>query len=434
MNHKLNNTHKALQDLISYLEKHEKSSFAKIKNLQHQALHRVVMHAEKFSPYIKKQLHQHTINIHQLSPNDYFKQLPILSRRDIQTAGEDLFCQDQTKYIEIQTSGSTGEPVKIRKANINNLFWLAHTFREHHWWQRDFSKRLAMIRADVPEKENIDWCSPLNILYKTGPSYTLPIDTDIEKQINWLKKYQPDYLLTYPSNLVEIIRSLELTNTNLRFIKGIRLIGETLHPDTREKAQDFFQTSVTDTYSSQEVGYIAMQCPDCHQYHVMAESLIVEVLNENDEQCQPGETGRVIVTELYNTITPIIRYEIGDYAIVGDPCSKRPGLPSLKHILGRERNMLILPDGKRFWPMLGYKQYRDIADIKQYQVVQTEKELIVMRLVVGTPLTEVQEKQLTSVLQNKMGYPFNVTFEYFNDKLPLSKNGKFEEFVRIVSD
>lgn len=430
---KQDNKHKALRDLITYIEKLEKNNYEDVKKKQFQQLHRIVSHAENHSPYFSEQLKQVELNINKVLPEDYFKRLPIFKRRDIQSAGDSLFCQYVPKQhmplIKTQTSGSTGEPVKIIKTNINHLFWLAHTFREHRWWQRDISKRLAIIRAGIPEKENTDWTSPLNILYKSGPSFTLPINTDINKQIIWLRKHQPDYLLTYPSNILEIIRILQNEKSTLSFIKQIRLIGETLHPEVRKLIYNFFKVDIADTYSSQEVGYIAMQCPDCHQYHVMADSLIVEVLNEDNKPCKAGETGQVIITDLYNTSTPIIRYAIGDYAEVGSTCSKRPGLPSLKRILGRERNMLVLPDGQHFWPILGYAQYRNVADIKQYQVIQKDKELIQVRLVVASTLTTSQETKLIDIIQTALSYPFNIEFKYYKDKLPLSKNGKFEEFV-----
>ena len=74
-------------------------------------------------------------------------------------------------------------------------------------------------------------------------------------------------------------------------------------------------------YSSQEVGYIALQCPENESYHIQAENVLVEILDDDGLPCEPGEVGRVVVTALHNLATPLLRYDIGDYAEVGSPCS-----------------------------------------------------------------------------------------------------------------
>lgn len=425
--------HIALRNFISRLTASESFDEDTIRKAQFKQLHIIVTHAEKYSPFIKQRIEQFKIDIKNQAPENYFYQLPILTRRDIQSAGERLFCREIPKQHQpthiTETSGSTGEPVKIKKTNLNHVYWLAYTFRENAWWQRNLMGRLAIIRADVPKTSNDNWVSPLNIFNKTGPSFTLPINTDIKEQIIWLQKNKPDYLLTYPSNLYEVIQELKRQNINLPSIKHIRTIGETLTAELRELTLDYFNAEIADTYSSQEVGYIAMQCPACLQYHVMAENLIVEILDNDDKPCLPGETGRVVVTDLNNTATPLIRYEIRDYAELGIPCEKRPGLMTLKKILGRERNMVVLPNGKRFWPRVGFAQYRDIADIKQYQLIQKEESLILVRLVVEPAISEEQEYKLTKIIQSALGYPFQLKFECYTEKLPAQKNGKFEIFV-----
>ena len=52
----------------------------------------------------------------------------------------------------------------------------------------------------------------------------------------------------------------------------------------------------------------------------MAENLIVEIVDDKGAPCASGEIGRVIVTDLHNFATPLMRYDIGDYAEVAAPC------------------------------------------------------------------------------------------------------------------
>ena len=104
-------------------------------------------------------------------------------------------------------------------------------------------------------------------------------------------------------------------------------------------------------YSSQEFGYIALQCPDAHTYHVQSEAVYVEILDGPGGPCRPGEVGRVVISTLHNYATPLLRYEMGDYAETGGDCVCGRTLPVLNRIVGRERNMWIMPNGQRMWPV-----------------------------------------------------------------------------------
>jgi phenylacetate-CoA ligase len=153
------------------------------------------------------------------------------------------------------------------------------------------------------------------------------------------------------------------------------------------------------------------------------------VVDEKGDQVPSGKTGRIVVTDLHNFATPLIRYDIGDYAEVGLACSCGRGLPTLAHILGRERNLILMPDGSRHWPLVGYAKYREIAPVRQYQVVQEGRQQVEMRLVVERPLTSHEEENLIAHVQASLRYPFAIRLSYFENKIPADATGKFEEFV-----
>lgn len=165
----------------------------------------------------------------------------------------------------------------------------------------------------------------------------------------------------------------------------------------------------------------------------MAESLLVEVLDAEDKPCRPGEVGRVVITDLHNFATPLVRYDIGDYAEVGENCPCGRGLPVLRRILGRRRNMLTLPDGRRHWPLVGFQRYRDIAPILQYQLIQRSLSDIEVRLVVQPKLTPEQESRLNVVIREALGYPFRLAFVYFDREIPRGAGGKLDEFISEIA-
>jgi phenylacetate-CoA ligase len=271
------------------------------------------------------------------------------------------------------------------------------------------------------------------LLFRTGPAQYIPITAGLDRQWAWLTEFDPDTLLIYPSTLAALARLAEARGETLPGLHHIWTIGETLPPATRALAAAVFGPAPVDLYSSQEVGIIALQCPDSGLYHVAAECVLVEVLDERGAPCGPGEVGRVTVTDLRNFATPLIRYDIGDYAEASSPCACGRGLPTLARILGRERNLILMPDGARHWPLVGFARFRDAAPVAQYQLVQRERERIEVRLVVESPLAPGQEAALGAVIREALGHDFALTFTYFPDRIPPSKGGKFEEFVCEVA-
>jgi phenylacetate-CoA ligase len=426
----------SLAALMHQLEDTQWLTPDEITQRQHQQLVSVATHAATHSAHFKNRLKASGIQVAQLATEEGLRAIPEMDRRELQSAGDSLFCRRLPRHhmpVEItQTSGSSGETVTVKRTAINHLFWLALTLREHLWHQRDFLGKLAIIRARYPagQPESRDaWGPPVSLFYDTGTSHAMQITTDVAQQAAWLEQLNPDYLLTYPNNLAALLQQLERDGTKLPQLRQVRSIGETLAPQLREATRHALHVEIADTYSSQEAGAIALQCPESGMYHVMAESLMVEVLDDSGAPCTPGQIGRVVITDLHNFATPLIRYSIGDYAEVGPACPCGRGLPTLKRIVGRERNILLLPDGRRHWPLFGAHNFSDIAPIRQYQVIQRDRDLLEVRLVSDSPVTPEQEKRLGGLIHAALGFPFQLRFVYFPDKIPRGPGGKFEEFV-----
>jgi phenylacetate-CoA ligase len=371
---------------------------------------------------------------------DRLRRLPILSRRDVQSN----FAQQHVTALpegygpasQVSTSGSTGEPVSLWRTQVNLLHWLAQTVRWHLWDEPDFSGRLATIRSLMPTSGVADsWGNPVALFADTGPLLRIDNWNDIGKQIDALVEFEPTSLIVYPSNLDAILSEMDVRGYRLPSLKRVRTLGETLSDDLRKRTKRQLGVRVSDCYTSEEFGYIALQCPQSELYHVMAESLIVEVIDDAGRACTDGQIGRIVVTDLHNFATPMIRYETGDHAVAGPKsCTCGRGLPTLRKVLGRTRNIFTRLDGTRHWPMTGYKKYRDIAPIMQYQLVQRAVDAIEMRLVTERPLSAEEEAALQAHLRKTLGPGIHVTFIYYEGRLPLNANGKFEEFLSLIGE
>lgn len=362
---------------------------------------------------------------------DVLHRLPTITRRDLQTHFDAMVSRQPIESHgtgrDQYTSGSTGTPVKVRTNDLKQVYWHAVTLRDHLWHQRNLDGKFAAIRIAGEEGTHASWGSSAGMVFGTGPGVQLGVHADLDTQCRWLVIERPDYLLSYPSNLEALARHATAFGFDLSFLSHILTFGEALGDELRDELRSAWGAEVTDMYSAQEIGYIALQCPDTLSYHVQAECVLVELLDDDDQPCAPGESGRVVITDLHNFAMPLLRYEIGDYATVGAPCRCGRGLPALESIVGRVRNMLVLPDGRRRFPRIGAKPLASIASIRQYQFVQVAPTHIEARLVVDRALDANEEAHLRSVVHGRLGYPYDVSFRYC-DALERSPSGKFEDF------
>jgi phenylacetate-CoA ligase len=424
----------ALTALVGTLEQTQGLPAAEVAARQQRQLALLVDHAARQSVQFHGRLERAGLRPGDLLGEGGLRRLPTLRRRDLQQAGTALYCKQvppsHGRLGETRTSGSTGEPVVIKRTGLGQLLWSAFSIRYLLWQDIDFTKRCSSIRPPIPAYSiQRSWGPPTSMLFETGQQQSIPMTTDIRQQAAWLAEFDPAVITLYPTNLDALIRHCRQAGIKLPGLERILSLGETLSPRLRQAAEETFGAKVSDLYSSQELGVLALQCQSGEGYHVMAESVIVEVLNDDGSPCQPGEAGRVVVTDLHNFATPLIRYEIGDYAEAAEPCPCGRGLPTLKQIRGRERNMVVRPDGTRHWPLVGFGRFRDIAPISQYQLIQHDLQRIEVRLVSETPVTAAQESTLGETIREALGFPFELAFAYFEGELPRKPGGKFEEFV-----
>lgn len=421
------------------LEQSQWWSPEKMQEYQYSQLTNLYQHAWRTVPFYRQRFEKAGLKEETIISADVLHCMPVLSREEIQAAGDDLYSTSvPEKHGKVKigkTSGSTGQPMRYGITEITDFFWRAFTLRDHLWQQRDFSACLAAIRAQSgdtampPDGVTFQsWGPATDIIYDTGLAALLNSTASIADQADWLCQINPVYLLTHPSNLLALAEYFHNEGRSLPTLKEVRTVGEPVTEKLRHACQEAWGVPLVDFYTSREVGYIALQCPENEYYHVQSENAYIEILNDLDEPCRPGEVGRVVATPLHNFASPLFRYATGDYARVGDKCSCGRGLPVITEILGRERNMIVLPDSSSHWPHFGHANCGDIANIRQFQAIQHSPVQIEIRLVVENPLDSNQEARLRDHFNNNLGYSFEMQFSYL-DHIPRSQNGKYEEFI-----
>lgn len=130
---------------------------------------------------------------------------------------------------------------------------------------------------------------------------------------------------------------------------------------------------------------------------------------------------------------PLLRYDLGDYAEVGEPCPCGRGLPVLKHILGREKELLTLPSGEKRYPVYGSRVFARMPAVRQFQVAQTGATDIEVRMVLERPLTEAERAAALEGLGNQLGTGFSIRLAVV-ERIERLRGGKHMEFVSELPD
>lgn len=424
------------------LEKSQWWPTAQIAEKQMTQLAALLDHAHAKIPYYRERLSAGGYRPGMALTAERFAQIALLTRQEVQDLGSaQLSTQPPREHGGVQTvrtSGSTGRPVEILDTELNRLFWLAFTLRDHLWHERDFHARFAAIRfaPEIKDSKGVvvpGWGPATDALFETAPSYVLHIGTPVNEQAQWLLDCKPEILLTHPSNALALAEYCLEHEIQLPSLREIRTLSEALPERLRELCQRAWGAVVKDMYSTREAGYLALQCPSSDQYHIQSENAVVEIIDDAGRPCGPGEVGRVIVTPLHNFASPLIRYEIGDYAEVGTPCTCGRTLPTIQRILGRVRNMLTLPNGERRWPVLDYNAYRMAAPIQQMQLVQKSPTQLEAKVVASRPLTASEEAALQKAVSTSLAFPGEICIVCVRE-IPRSAAGKYEEFLNETGD
>lgn len=364
--------------------------------------------------------------------------LPVLKRATVQSCRAELTVENPPaahgRAMTYSTTGSLGMPVQGLGNELTHLFASTLIVRNHLWHRRDFAGKYAAIRTKVESGSHPDWGRIETAAFVTGASAVLDIATDTGSQLDWLCAEAPAYLLTHPSNLRSLLLLARERGVSVPSLREVATFGEMLPADLRRLAHDIWQLPLVDVYSSEEFGNIALQCPaHADTYHVQAENLLVEIVDENGVPCAPGRIGRVLISTLHNFTMPLLRYEIGDYAEAGTPCGCGRGLPVIRRIVGRRRNMLRLPDGRSHWPSFPYEDLKPIADFRQIQIIQRRIDEIEVRLAGVPPMSRETEALFSARLCVLLHGQFSIRYAY-PATIPPSAGGKFEDFVSMIPD
>ncbi|MBT3627026.1 MAG: phenylacetate--CoA ligase family protein [Rhodospirillaceae bacterium] len=427
-------------NVLYQMERSERWPAERVRRYQFRQLRLLLRHAAQHVPFYRERFRQSGFDPEARITPESWRQIPLLTRSDIQenfaALQSEALPKAHGKIHEVFSSGSTGAPVRVRKSGLSQIFWLAFTARFHLWNGDDMSQVYGAIKT---QKNAAAASYPKGVRarawgggfpFATGPSVILNLNSKTHEQAEWLSRTKPAYLLSYPSILEALAKHCLHEGIELPSIKRVHSMSEVLRPEVRRVCRQAWDAPVYDNYSTEETGYIALQCPKSEQLLVQPEGVYAEFLDPAGRDVGAGEIGNMIVTPLHNFAMPLIRYEVGDYAEVGGKSACGRQYQVIERVLGRTRNMVRLPNGQTHYP-----DYQDILDgfdhVVQFQIVRRAEEELEMKLVVRRELVDDEEEKLTAWLRERFQYPFQISFTY-HDEIPRAPSGKFLDYISEV--
>jgi phenylacetate-CoA ligase len=210
--------------------------------------------------------------------------------------------------------------------------------------------------------------------------------------------------------------------------------AQALPENTRKIIENGFNTRVFDKYGSREFSGIAYECSAHRGHHVVEECYIVELLVDG-RPALPGEVGEIVITDLFNRATPMIRYRIGDLAVAFDNAEPCPcGLAHLRigDIEGRTQAIVHCSNGAWLPGTFFAHFFKDYENcIRFFQVEQVRKGAFTLRIVKNDGF---QQTELDSAISHLRKYVGDTEIEVdFVESIPLVVTGKRSPVVSTVS-
>jgi phenylacetate-coenzyme A ligase PaaK-like adenylate-forming protein len=298
------------------------------------------------------------------------------------------------QFIVSHTSGSQGQPMLlVQDRRPQELLYGIQMTRGH---SRGTTVVEAVRRFFDPARLAVVTLKrgfyPSAVVFEYMPAVAKPYlrvlrlsqtDPDVVDQLH---AFRPTILTGYAGVLEMLARKAQAGE--LRLAPTLRQIvnnSEKLTEQARARIEAAFGLHVLDNYAIGECPFLSTGCLTDEGAHVNADWVIFEVVDAAYQPVPPGAQGqKILITNLANTVQPIIRYEITDMVRMATaPCRCGSQLPRIARIEGRTTDAFWVRDGAahRQLPATLFKHAFDhLREVREWQAVQVERNRIRIKL------------------------------------------------------
>lgn len=383
----------------------QKMSTEQLETMQKERLQALLAYTNKEVKYYAEK------NI-TLQTNPYLSILnfPILYKKDIKTRPLDFVVGDPNKLIIEKSSGSSGiqGQIYLSKAEasisqaIQTLWW--------EWAGYKFGNRI-MQTGMSPKRGMIKSIKDFILKTEYVVSYNITNDEAAAK----LRKIQTkkfNQLGGYASSLYVYASIAEKNQiNNLKFNSAISW-GDKMFPHYKKLIEKQFGAKVYDTYGCTEGFMIAGMCSQ-GSMHIMSPHVYVEILDENGKPVANGEMGAVVVTRLDAFSMPLVRYYLGDLAILAPKekkCNCGMNFPILEKIIGRDTDIVKTRSNKFMIVHFFTGILEHIPEIKQFRIIQKNLDSIQFEYIKDEGFKEEILVNLTKIIHDHLEEEFPIEY------------------------
>ncbi|WP_182870605.1 phenylacetate--CoA ligase family protein [Rhodopirellula sp. JC639] len=425
---------------LDQLEERQRWPQDKLKQLQFDRLKQIVTHAYEKTEYWRTTMERQGLTPSDLRSFDDLYKFPLLDKETVRAERERMVDREgRRRLMLVRTSGSTNEALQFyadsdREAQIN-----AARIRGHRW-----------VGINKGDREMYFWGSPIELskqdhikrfrdwLINDGLTNGFEIKPELVKQyFEYWMRWRPKCIFGYPNSLMLMAlmsqpQDLDLTALVPRGLEVICTTSEMLTDVDRDRISKAFGVPVFDSYGLREAGLIGHECK--HQVmHTMDDQLLLETIDPQTSEPTEGE-GELVVTSIYSTVMPMIRYRTGDVVTLSsEPCRCGLSLNRLKISGGRVADFVITTDG-RWIPGYAFIYIcRSVPGVIKFQVRQDRPGEI--RVVVATDHQFPNDgiEQIASQARDRLQSEDRVTVEVVEDIQP-ARSGKYRPVVSRVAE
>lgn len=383
--------------------------------------------------------HNHFYNSLVTNKSTIWSELPILSKKDLQQPLYKRLSKGFTlkNIFKGKTSGSSGHPFTFAKNKYAHAMTWAAFYEAYEQHEINLNTSLQARFYGIPvsgKGKYMELAKDFVSYRKRFPIFNMN-DEVLDSFINQFKKNKYDYINGYTSSIVLLANYCKRKNLILKSIcpslKICIVTSEMLFIDDRSLLEKWLGIPVVNEYGASEVGLIAMQNRK-GDFEVNQQNLFIEVVDENNQPLQDGVVGRILVTDLFNTAHPMIRYEIGD---LGSLENLGNGTRILKDLQGRTSDIARLPSGKVVPGLTFYYVTKTVIkediEILEFVVIQKKQSLFEIRYVSSAEISEHIKNNIQKAMDEYLEPNLTVLFTRL-EVLDRSKRGKLRQFISEV--
>ena len=383
-------------------------------------------------PYYRRMFAERAFDPAQLHSVADLRCLPLLGKAEIRAHTEALQADDHGPLARFNTGGSSGEPLIFYTGKPRVSHDVGAKWRATRWWG-----------VDIGDTELVVWGSPIELgaqdrlrRLRDGVlrSHLLPAfemsQAKLDGFVETIRGRRPRMLFGYPSALALIGRHAERRGVALNAL-GIRVAfvtSERLYDDQRADIERIFGCRVANGYGGRDAGFIAHECP-AGGIHVMAEDIVVELIDSEGRAVPEGEPGEIVVTHMATRDFPFVRYRTGDIAVAdGRACACGRGLPLLREIQGRATDFVAAADGTVMHGLALIYVLREQVGIQAFKVTQQTRHLTEVQLVTDPHFDVGTIARIEEGFRKRLGAEVTVQVDIVG-QIPPERSGKHRYIV-----